>query len=162
MVKQLSLLTLAAVSIASFAMEDNARIVSLASLALEENAGYVIRSNEWEMIKKAVFAKMGEDFKQQFNEQYPTPSDDGVRALADQFDKYDPYGQKNRYNIWIKTFPGQLPIWIGGKCYYLFEGCMADIVVAYKRSCSVKKARKVYIYPHHKSDFKINLNKGNS
>src|SRR5579871_6864194 len=109
MVKQLSLLTLTAVSVVSFAMEDDARVVSIGSLSLEENAGYVIRQNEWEMIKKAVFAKMGDEFKQQFNQKYPIPSDDGVRALADQFD------ENNKYTTWLKTWPGQLPIMIGGK-----------------------------------------------
>jgi hypothetical protein len=127
MVKQLSLLTLAAVSVISFAMEDDARVVSIGSLSLEENAGYVIRSNEWEMIKKAVFAKMGEDFKQQFNEQYPTPSDDGVRALADQFD------ENNKYTTWLKTCPAQLPIVIGGKGYRIFEGRITDIIVEHKK-----------------------------
>lgn len=127
MVKQLSLLILAAVSIVSFAVEDDTRVVSIGSLSLEENAGYVIRSNEWEMIKKAVFAKVGDEFKKEFNQKYPTPSDDGVRALADQFD------ENNKYTTWLKTCPAQLPITIGGKGYRLFQGRMTDIIVEHKK-----------------------------
>jgi hypothetical protein len=127
MIKQLSLLMLATISGISFAMEDN--------------AGYAIQKNEWEMIKEAVFAKMGDNFKQQFNKKYPMPSDDGVRALADQFDECDPYGEKYKYNIWIDTYPAKLPIWIDRKCYYVVR-YMADIIVAHKKPCRARVKKR--------------------
>jgi hypothetical protein len=120
MVKQLSLLALVAFSGVSFAVD------------LPDHT--IIKTDQWEMVKEAVFDKMGDKFKQQFNKQYPTPSDDGVRALADQFDECDSCGKKIKYTNWLKTFPPQLPLMIGGKYYRLFEGRMTDVIVEHKKN----------------------------
>ncbi len=119
MVRQCLLLTFATVSGFSFAIDHNFD---------------TIRLNDWETVKETVFAKMGSDFKQEFNKKYPTPSDDGVRALADQFDECDACGKKVTYTTWLKTFPMQLPLLIGGKRYYLFEGRMTEIIVEHKKN----------------------------
>jgi hypothetical protein len=86
-----------------------------------------IQLSDWELIKKAVFAKKGNEFASQFNAQYPQPSDAGVRALADQFDAC------NKYDTWLKICPPLLPIMIGKKEYRLVEGRMTDIIVEYKK-----------------------------
>ena len=88
----------------------------------------VIKVKQWNNIKEAVFKKMGKDWTQQFNQQYPQPSEAGVRALTYQFDFTE---DDMDHDMWLESNPPQLAVTVNGETIYgLNDGKCVDIILA--------------------------------
>lgn len=80
---------------------------------------YLNDKEDYEILKQAVFEKMGEEFAREFNDKHPMPSKESIEELALCFD-HNP-------SFWFLSNPPQTTAQIGGKDINL-RGTIADII----------------------------------
>jgi hypothetical protein len=122
------------------------RIVSLGLLCLSasmiytaDESGKKISKEEWKElreIRKAVFTKVGGNYKDTFNNIYARRSVKAVKALAGHFDKE--WLERDGYETW-EGIPSKMVVEIGGQKYGINAPRAEEIILAVKREVNAAK-----------------------